>query len=356
MNRDELLQRVERIHTFTIPARQKPERLDAFITHAIEHATRSKVQKAIDAGAVTVNNVVEKSNYKVKPGDVITVTTYRMPPLVLIPEELPITILYEDEDLLVIDKQPGILIHPGVGNRTGTLVNALLWHMGQREAVELEDDRSDDDDDLSYNEAEAMRSDDVRPGIVHRLDRDTTGVMVVGKKYHTTHGLACQFFERTVHREYVALVWGVVKDDSGVIRRNIGQSTRNRKLQAVVERGGKEAITEYTVLERYTCASLVRLKLRTGRTHQIRVHMSYLKHPVVGDADYGGREQAVAAVHHLYRREAQSALLVLKRQGLHARHLTFFHPSLKREMAFETPLPDDMQSAVDIFRSATVNL
>lgn len=355
MNKDELLQRVERIHTFTIPPRQKPERLDAFITHAIEHATRSKVQKAIDAGAVMVNDVVEKANYKVKPGDIITVTTFRMPPLVLIPEDIPLTVLYEDDDLLVLDKQKGILIHPGVGNRTGTMVNALLWHMGQREAVEVNDDRSDEDDDLSYNEADAMRSDDVRPGIVHRLDRDTTGVMVVGKTYQATHHLARQFFERTVHREYVALVWGVVKDDYSVIRTNMGQSTRNRKLQSVVERGGKEAVTECTVLERYTCASLVKLKLRTGRTHQIRVHMAHRRHPVIGDADYGGREQGIASVHHLFRKEAQQALGLLSRQALHARHLTFVHPSLKREMSFETPLPADMQAAVDVMRTATVN-
>ncbi len=348
--------RIEQVYEFAIPARQKPVRLDVFITNAIEHATRSKVQRAISDGAVTVNGAVEKASYVLKPGDSIRVVTHRPPPLMLVPQDIPLNVLYEDDVLMVIDKQAGLLAHPGVGNRTGTLVNAVLWHLGQREAIELEDVEGDDEDEASsYDEAAVMRSDAVRPGIVHRLDRDTTGVVVIGKEYRTTHHLTRQFAERTVDREYAALVWGIVGPDHGVVTGNIATSTRNHKLKAVVERGGKEAKTEFVVLERYRCASLVRLKLHTGRTHQIRVHMSSKRHPVVGDPDYGGRDTVLPTIHHAYRREAQLALGAIQRQALHARSLGFTHPQTRERMHFETPMPADMQAAVDVLRSAALD-
>lgn len=348
--------RIEQVHEFEIPTRQKPVRLDVFVTNAIEHATRSRVQRAIQDGAVTVNGRVEKANYVLKPGDHIRVTTHRPPPLMLVPQDIPLNILYEDDYLMVIDKQPGLLAHPGVGNRTGTLVNAVLWHLGQREAIEIEEESADDDDDAApYDEATMMRSDAVRPGIVHRLDRDTTGVVVIGKEYRTTHQLTRQFAERTVDREYVALVWGVVGADHDIITGNIATSTRNHKLKTVVERGGKEAKTEYVVLERYRCATLLRVKLHTGRTHQIRVHMSSRRHPVVGDPDYGGRDTVLASIHHGYRREAQMALAQIQRQALHARSLGFTHPQTRERMHFETALPLDMQAAVDVLRTATLD-
>lgn len=341
--------RIEHTHEFVVTPRQKPERIDAFVTRVIMHATRSRVQKAITAGNVTVNGQPIKANYKIRPGDVINVVVRRHPPIQLIPEDIPLTILYEDEHLLVIDKQKGLLTHPGVGNRSGTLVNAVLWHMGQREAVEVDLEASEgEEDDLQFNEADAMANDALRPGIVHRLDRDTTGVMVVGKTYDAAMHLSQQFHDRTVSREYVAIVWGVVKEDHQRIEGNIGFSSRNRKLMAVVERGGKPAATDVTVLARYDFASVVRLKLLTGRTHQIRVHMSSRRHPVVGDADYGGRDSALQAIHHLYRRQAQRVLSCMDRQALHARTLGFTHPVTKQHMSFESALPADMQAALDV--------
>lgn len=418
MTHGDQLEPVEQIREFVIPVRQTPERVDAFLTHAIEHATRSKVQKAIDAGSVVVNGKVVKANYRIKPGDVVRVTVRRPPPVALVPQDIPLTVLFEDEHLLVIDKQAGLLTHPGVGNRSGTLVNAVLWHMGVRDAlpilprrrgetwstdvddadespdiiddaeqdtiVDLLDDTSEDmtadetaglvddtatsdsDDDVGTSTVGTSPSDDeegflddehrlyasdaVRPGIIHRLDRDTTGVIVVGKSYEASMRMTTQFKNRTVDREYVAIVWGVLKDDRGLITGNIGVNTRNRKLMAVVDRGGKEAATEYTVLERYACATLVRLKLRTGRTHQIRVHMSSQRHPVMGDPDYGGKETALSAVHHLFRNDARRALACMERQALHARTLGFTHPMTKERLAFASPVPPDMEAAIAILR------
>lgn len=344
-------QRIEHVYTFVVAPKQQPERVDAFVTRMIQHATRSRVQKAIDQGTVTVNNQPTKANYKIRPNDVVHVVVKRQPPIALIPEDIPLTVLFEDEHLLVIDKPKGLLTHPGVGNRSGTLVNAVLWHVGQREAIELESDDDDDDGETSdafADESEAMASSALRPGIVHRLDRDTTGVMVIGKSYEATMHLATQFHDRTVSREYVALVWGVVKSDVQTITGNIGFNPRNRKLMAVVERGGKHAATDVTVLARFDLATMVRLNLHTGRTHQIRVHMAHTRHPVIGDADYGGRESALPGVHHTYRRLAQRILTCMDRQALHARTLGFTHPVTRERMSFESPIPPDMQRALDM--------
>jgi 23S rRNA pseudouridine1911/1915/1917 synthase len=377
--------RIEQTSTFVIPAKQKPERIDAFLTHAIEHATRTRVQRAIDAAAVLVNGQPTRANYKIKAGDVITVTVMRQPPLQLIPEEIALNIIFEDDDLIVIDKPAGILTHPGIGNRTGTLVNAMLWHLGVREAIDVVDVRErkrQDDEDLDEEFEEGFEdvtddddlepleppepippsphppippsfdSDPIRPGVVHRLDRDTTGLMVFGKNYKTTLGLAQQFKARTVHREYVTLVWGRVKEDHGVIEGNIGRSTRNRKLMSVVERGGKHAATEFTVLERYDMATLIRCKLRTGRTHQIRVHWSSRKHPVLGDNEYGGRDAAVTALHHAFRRSAAVILSQMPRQALHARTLGFKHPVTGQQLDFSSNMPSDMQAVIDLLRAS----
>lgn len=364
--------RVEHIYEFVISVRQKPERLDAFITKSIVNATRTRVQRAIDQGSVVVNNNATRSNYKVRPADVIRVTVMKPPPLTLIPQDIPLTILFEDEHLLVIDKPSGILAHPGLGNRSGTLVNAVLWHIGFREPIDVlkrregwydeeaenetkEEEPSEEIDGSDYepwgvDDSSVFESKGMRPGIVHRLDKDTTGIMVIGKTYEATQGLAIQFADRTVSRQYVALAWGVVKDDSFLIESEIGRSPKDRKLRAVVERGGKYAGTEVTVLERYGCASLVMCKLKTGRTHQIRVHLSAKRHPLVGDADYGGRELAMNAVFHSFRRMAQIALSLIQRQALHAQSLGFTHPITKVRMTFESPIPPDMQACIDLFR------
>ena len=338
---------IEHTVEFTIPARQSPERLDAFVTRSIEHATRTRVQAAIDLGRVTVNGEPSRANYKIKPGDVIKVLVVKPPPMQLIPQDLPIEVLYEDDDIIVVNKAAGMPVHPGFGNRDGTLVNAVLWHMGKRDAIEVLGNREEWDEE---NEAKMFASAEVRPGIVHRLDKDTSGVMVVGKSYAATMALSNQFEARTVQREYLCLTWGVIKDDKRLIEGNIGISTRDRKLMAVVARGGKVAGTEITVIERYECTTLITCKLRTGRTHQIRVHLSHMRHPVFGDPDYGGREAAFNGVHHAYKRTAQLALTKIHRQALHARSLGFVHPLTKKEMSFASRVPADMAEVISIVR------
>ena len=374
--------KIEHVYTLNVPAGQAPERIDAFITRSIEHATRTRVQKAIDRGAVTVNGKPKKSNYKIRPYDTIIVTVLKPPPLQLIPQDLPLVVLYEDDDVLVLDKPAGMAVHPGIGNRIGTLVNAVLWHLGVRDPLTVEkpqvewDDsegeESDDtdadtdvdgededgdepiEDELSTTGDEALSSDAIRPGIVHRLDKDTSGVMVVGKTYEATQALSNQFAERTVGRQYVALAWGVVRDDVRVIEGEIGRSSRDRKLMQVVERGGKFSATEVTVVERYDCASLVTCRLHTGRTHQIRVHLTSIHHPLVGDEAYGGRETAFNGVHHLFRQKARAALNAIGRQALHARSLEFDHPKTGKRLSFTSPVPEDFLQAILAVRPTEV--
>lgn len=359
-------ERLEHTYEFVIPSRQKPERLDAFITKSILHATRTRVQKGIDAGIVTVNALPTKANYKIRPGDVIRVTVMKPPPLELIPQDIPLEVLYEDGVLMVINKAPGILVHPGLGNRSGTLVNAVLWHLGYREALAVlkrreswgDDDQSSDEDEagqFTIGGEEDVDISGMRPGIVHRLDRDTSGVMVIGKTYDVTMALATQFAERTVSREYIALAWGVIKDDRRLIEGDIGRSPRDRKLRAIVERGGKYAATEVTVLERHECATMIACKLRTGRTHQIRVHLAAQRHPLVGDPDYGGRDAALSAIHHSFKRLGQQLLRCIHRQALHAHTLAFTHPVTGKRMEFSSPLPADMQQCLDLLRASSAS-
>ncbi len=357
--------KVEHVYTFDIPARQQTERIDAFITRSIEHATRTRVQRAIDRGSITVNGKPTKANYKIRPGDQIVVTVMKPPPLQLIPEEMPLDVLYEDESLIVVNKPAGLPVHPGFGNRVGTLVNGIMWHCGQREPIDVlkrreswDDDEDEQEepadqpelDELASQEEEVLRSSAVRPGVVHRLDKDTSGVMVIGKTYKATLALSEQFAARTVSRQYVALAWGVIRDDERLIEGELGRSTRDRKLMQVVEHGGKYAATDVTVVERYDCATLVTCRLRTGRTHQIRVHLSSIRHPIVGDDAYGGREAAFNGVHHLYRPQARAALNAIHRQALHARTLAFDHPVTKKRMEFSTAVPEDMLEAVKAVR------
>jgi len=359
------LERTEHTYEILVTPGKKPERLDAYITRSIAMATRTRVQKAIDAGAVHVNGLLQRANYKVKPNDVITVTVMRPPPLQLIPQEIPLEILYEDDHLLVINKAPGILVHPGLGNRDGTLVNAVLWHLGQRDPInvlkaredwgddaELPDEGAGDAESEIWEIGQGLEQENaaVRPGIVHRLDRDTSGAMVIGKTYQTTMQLATQFADRTVSRQYVALCWGVLGDDTQLIEGDIGRSTRDRTLRAIVRTGGKYAATEVTVHERFLFATLITCKLRTGRTHQIRVHLSSRKHPLVGDPDYSGREAAIQSLHHGYRLKGQELLKHIHRQALHARSLEFTHPITRERLKFESPLPADMQQCLDLLR------
>jgi 23S rRNA pseudouridine1911/1915/1917 synthase len=365
---------VEHIYTYTITAGQQPRRLDAYLTDTVPHVTRTKVQRAIEDGHVVVNDKPVKVSRKILPGDVITVRMMRLPPPELLPEDIPLDILYEDDTVLVVNKAAGMVTHPSFGHRYGTLVNAVLWHFGARKATligavqgtgsmgEDDDDEGDSDSDDNDNSGDTpdapdnehalYASDVVRPGIVHRLDKDTSGILVVSKQTAAHPKLAEQFAKRTAKREYYALVWGRMKDDAGVIEGDIGRSPRNRKLFAVVKKDGKPAATEFRVVERFQHLTLLALKLRTGRTHQIRVHCAHRHHPLFGDQSYGGDVVVFGGEQPRFRQMAQRLLAQLPRQALHARMLGFTHPFSRQWMEFASELPADFQAVLDALREA----
>jgi 23S rRNA pseudouridine1911/1915/1917 synthase len=319
-----------------VPAGKVRERLDLFLTHHIENATRTKVQQAIDAGMVLVDGKPVKSSYKISPGELIHVTVPKPPVPDVLPEEIPLDIRYEDEYLLIINKPAGMVVHPAYANYTGTLVNALLHHC---------------------NTNLSTLNTTTRPGIVHRLDKDTSGLMVVAKDDHTHAQLAKQFSSRTIDREYWSIVWGRFTEEkrkkgditSGIIEASLGRSKSDRKKIAVNEEG-KAAITEYTVLEQFEYLSLVKLKLRTGRTHQIRVHLHHIGHPVFGDPTYGGRRIAWGGSEKKKKEEVQRYLKLINRQALHAKTIGFVHPATKEKMKFDSELPEDMNEMLELLR------
>jgi 23S rRNA pseudouridine1911/1915/1917 synthase len=312
-----------------VPPGKKKERLDVYITGHVENATRNKVQQAIRGGTVLVNGEEVRPSYTVMPDDVIRVTLPGPAPTEALPENMPLEILYEDDDLIVVNKPAGMVTHPAYGNYTGTLVNALLYHCGRLGAGR----------------------DPIRPGIVHRLDKETSGVMVVAKNDVAHAKLAKQFALRTIRREYRAIVWGRFGDPSGLIDAGLGRSKSDRKKMAVVD-GGKAAATEYTVLEQFPYLALLRLKLRTGRTHQIRVHLAHINHPVFGDPTYNGRRIVWGSGDGAQKAEVQQFLAQMPRQALHAKTIGFVHPSTRREVFFETALPPDMGGLLDLLKSS----
>ncbi|MFN3560932.1 MAG: RluA family pseudouridine synthase [Chloroherpetonaceae bacterium] len=312
-----------------VPNIRERERIDKFLSRQVENATRTKVQQAIEESRVLVNGNPVKANYKVSPNDVIEVTLTRPPAPEMKPEAIPLDIVYEDDTILVVNKPAGMVVHPAFGNWTGTLANAVLHH--------------------TQHHLSNAHGDKFRPGIVHRLDKDTSGLMVVAKENEAHFALAKQFAQRTTEKQYLALVWGVPKAKSGTIRTNIGRSKKNRKLMAIYpfeSDEGKTAITDYTVKEDFRYFSLLELKLHTGRTHQIRVHLQHLGHPILSDEAYGGKHiralgfsQSEHFVENLFE--------LLPRQALHAAFLSFIHPKTKTKVSFEAPLPRDMQLAID---------
>ncbi len=312
-----------------VPPGKKKERLDIYITGHVENATRNKVQQAIRKGTVLVNGKEVRPSYTVMPDDVIAISLPGPPPADALPENIPVEILFEDDDLIVVNKPAGMVTHPAHGNYTGTLVNALLYHCGKL----------------------ASGADPVRPGIVHRLDKETSGVMVVAKNENAHAKLALQFARRTIRREYQAVVWGRFRESSGLIEAELGRSKSDRKKMAVVD-GGKSAATEFTVLEQFPYLALLRLKLRTGRTHQIRVHLSHINHPVFGDPTYNGRRIVWGSGGGGQKAQVQRFLLMMPRQALHAKTLGFLHPVNRQEMYFDTPLPPDMGGLLEALRSA----
>jgi 23S rRNA pseudouridine1911/1915/1917 synthase len=308
-------------HTFNIvvPAGKKKERLDVFLTNHIENATRSKVQQAIKQKLVLVDGKAVKTGHILTPGSVIYVEMPKPPPQDVVPENIPLQILFEDEDLIVLHKPAGMVTHPAHGNYTGTLVNALLYHCNRLSII----------------------NDETRPGIVHRLDKDTSGLMVVAKTDSAHVHLARQFSNRTIQREYWSIVWGRLRQRSGTIEAQLGRSTTDRKKVAVVA-GGKDAITTYTVLEQFDYLSLLSLKLQTGRTHQIRVHLAHIGHPVFGDPTYNGRRIVAGSKSAHQKAEVQLLLDMISRQALHAKTLGFVHPSTRARLFFDSDLPRDM--------------
>lgn len=337
---------IEAIFEFDIPTGQIPMRLDVFLTNSIRNATRTKVQNAIDAQAVLVNNKIKKASYKILPKDKIICKLMKPPPMELVPENITLDIAYEDDTLLVVNKPAGMVTHPGFGNRFGTLVNAVLYHLGQRESISIEINDEDES-----NETKVFASQDIRPGIVHRLDKNTSGLLVIAKNSFDHSKLADQFHDRTIERFYYTLVWGNLKEDEGHFEGNIARSPRDRKLFTVVKKGGKTAYTNFWVLERFDFMTLVKIKLQTGRTHQIRVHFSFNNHPVFGDEDYGGRAILFGGSNKKNRDVAEKCLKIANRQMLHAKVLGFSHPETKERLRFESELPDDFAEVLSILRN-----
>jgi 23S rRNA pseudouridine1911/1915/1917 synthase len=310
-----------------IPPGQTKDRLDLYLTHHVENATRTKVQEAIDNGEVLVNGALTKSSYKINPLDVISIHLSKPDPPTVVAEPIDLSIVYEDSALLVIDKPAGMVTHPAYKNYSGTLVNALLHHT-----------------------ALLSQPHPMRPGIVHRLDKDTSGLLVVAKDETTHQKLSRQFAEKTSEREYNAIAWGVFREREGIVDAPLGRSKRDRKKVAVID-DGKHAVTEYTVIEQFEYLAFIRLKLRTGRTHQIRVHLAHIHHPIFGDPTYGGREIVAGGVEGKKKAEVKNLLEQIHRQALHARTLGFVHPGTKEFMKFSAPLPEDFTRVLDWLRA-----
>ncbi len=310
-----------------------PLRVDKFITNRMEQTSRHRIQLAINAGYVLVNDRTVKANYKVKPLDVVTIMMpYQRRGFEVLPEPIPLDILYEDEDLLVINKAPGMVVHPGRGHASGTLVNALAYHLGI----------SPDNDQI-----------DERMGVlVHRIDKETSGLLVVAKNEDAQFHLSKQFFDRTVKRNYVALVWGNIQQENGTIEGNIGRDPNDRLKFKVFsdEEHGKPSITHYKVIERFGYVTMVECILETGRTHQIRVHMNHIGHPLFNDERYGGDRILKGTVYTKYKQFIDNCFELLPRQALHAKSLGFIHPRTGREMLFDSPIPSDMTALIEKWR------
>lgn len=314
---------------------QKPLRIDKFLTDRLPHVSRNRIQMSAEAGAIFVGDKPVKSNYKVKPFDCISLRLERPPyegdPVV--PEDIPLDVVYEDEYLLVINKPPGMVVHPGHGNYSGTLLNALAFY--------LRDEQNFDPSDP-------------RLGLVHRIDKDTSGLLVIAKTPEVKSALGKQFFHKTTKRSYKALVWGIPKEDEGTVRTNLVRDPRNRLIYTTCPYEGEEgktAVTHWTTKEKLGFVALIECRLETGRTHQIRVHMKSLGHPIFNDSAYGGDQILRGRRDGSYRKFVHNCFEICPRQALHAESLGFFHPVLKRDLFFEAPLPTDMSALVEKWRS-----
>lgn len=307
---------------------QNPLRVDLFLLNFIEFATRSKIQQSIKMGSVLVNDKSIKANYKVKPGDIVTVIyDYPKEENELIPQNIPLNIIYEDDFFLIVNKEAGMVVHPGFGNKDGTLVNALKFHFHHLPNIGEEE----------------------RPGLVHRIDKNTSGILVVAKTDIAMYNLTKQFAERSIKRKYIALVWGDLKDDKGTITGNIGRSLKNRKIMSVFidKNYGKHAVTHYKVLKRYGYTTLIECQLETGRTHQIRTHFKHFGHPIFNDIDYGGDMILKGTTFNKYKQFVQNCFKICNRHALHAKSLAFKHPHSGQIVSFDSDLPLDMQQLIE---------
>jgi 23S rRNA pseudouridine1911/1915/1917 synthase len=319
-------------YRFKSDPRQSLLRIDKYLSDRLENTSRTRIQNAANAGNILVNNRPVKPNYKIKPGDIIQIVLPTPPrEIELIPENIPLNIVYEDDDVLVVNKEPGMVVHPAYGNYTGTLVNALMWH---------------------FKDLPLFNTGETRPGLVHRIDKNTSGILVVAKNEYALNRLSKQFFERTTDRRYNALVWGVPDLSEGTITGNVGRNIKDRKIMQVFKDGsdGKPAVTHYKVLEDLGYISLIECKLETGRTHQIRVHFSYIKHPLFNDEEYGGDQILKGTTFTKYQQFIKNCFKILPRQALHAKSLAFDHPVTGKRMSFDSDLPDDMQMVIDKWR------
>ncbi len=317
------------LHKFTADLGQSPLRVDKFLTDRIENISRTRIQTAAEQGYLFVNDRIVKSNYKVKPGDVVVLTTYYKPEnFELVPEEIPLDIIYEDNYILIINKPVGLVVHPAYGNERGTLVNGLLYYL---KGLPL------------------FNAENLRAGLVHRLDKNTGGVMVIAKTEDALSNLSKQFFNRTPKKIYKALVWGVPKEQEGSISGNIGRSLQNRKIMRVYPEGdnGKYAVTHYKLNRDLGYVSLLDCELETGRTHQIRVHLKYIGHPIFGDTEYGGNEILRGTRYTKYKQFIQNCFKLMPAQALHAETLEITHPETGKRMKFKAELPDNFKLLLD---------
>jgi 23S rRNA pseudouridine1911/1915/1917 synthase len=297
-------------------------RIDKFLSDRLENSSRTRIQNAANAGNILVNNNAVKPNYRIKPGDIVQVVLPTPPrEIELIPENIPLNIVYEDDDVLVVNKEPGMVVHPAYGNYRGTLVNALMWH---------------------FRDLPLFNTGESRPGLVHRLDKNTSGILVVAKNE----------YDRTTDRRYNALVWGIPDPPEGTITGNVGRSIKDRKIMQVFKDNseGKTAITHYKVLEDLGYISLIECKLETGRTHQIRVHFSHIKHPLFNDEEYGGNKILKGTTFTKYQQFIKNCFKILPRQALHAKSLAFNHPVTGKRLLFDSNLPDDMVQVIEKWR------
>lgn len=323
---------------FIIDKGQEPIRIDKYLFSHIANATRTRIQYTAEAGNILVNGKTVKSSYKVKPEDVITIVlAYPPKEINILPENIPLDIAYEDDDLLVINKKAGMVVHPAYGNYSGTLINALLYYLNGKESslkAKLDDKNS------------------VRPGLVHRLDKETSGLIIVAKNELSLAKLAKDMFDRKISRRYVALVWGEPKEKEGTVNVQVGRSQSDRKKMAAFPDGnhGKSAITHYKLIESFGYVSLIECKLETGRTHQIRVHMKHIGHTVFGDIDYGGDKVLKSSANAKYKGMVEKCFQICSRQALHAKYLSFEHPTTKKLMEFESELPEDMKTVIKLWK------